>query len=205
MARKGTYAKGVAKREEILDTALDVIARTGYSSATVKELATAVGLTQMGLLYYFGTKEALFAEIVRRRDERDSAEFDHGGLPAAGGPQDLGAELAKLVKHNADVPGLVQLYNSLTAEAATPRHESHEYFTQRYQQVAVRMSVVLEQMQKDGSLRADIDPRMIIAMSSALIDGLQTQWLFDPTLDMARHVEFFWETIDLAYGTRRDQ
>ena len=73
--RRGSYAKGVAKREEILERALEVIAREGYRGASVKELADAVGLSQAGLLHYFDSKEELFTEIVRKRDEVDLAHY----------------------------------------------------------------------------------------------------------------------------------
>jgi len=39
MAQRGSYAKGIAKREEILTAALDVIARNGYRRTSVRELA----------------------------------------------------------------------------------------------------------------------------------------------------------------------
>src|SRR4051812_19943354 len=76
MTARGPYAKGKAKRAEILDVALEVIADDGYSAATVKNLADAVGLSQNGLLHYFGSKDALFAEILRRRDELAAIEVD---------------------------------------------------------------------------------------------------------------------------------
>ena len=41
MAQRGSYAKGVAKREEILERALDVIATEGYDGASVKRIAEA--------------------------------------------------------------------------------------------------------------------------------------------------------------------
>src|SRR5690606_19486752 len=69
---RGSYAKGVAKREEILTRALEVIAREGYRRASVKELAESVGLSQAGLLHYFGTKDELFVDILRKRDEVDA-------------------------------------------------------------------------------------------------------------------------------------
>ena len=68
MPRPARYAKGIAKREEILDTALEVIARSGYARASVRELADAVGLSQAGLLHYFASKEELYAAILLRRD-----------------------------------------------------------------------------------------------------------------------------------------
>ena len=41
MATRGAYAKGIVKREQILTTALEVIARNGYRHASVRELADA--------------------------------------------------------------------------------------------------------------------------------------------------------------------
>ena len=106
MARRGSYAKGVAKREEILERALEVIAREGYRGASVKELADAVGLSQAGLLHYFDSKEELFTEIVRKRDEVDMA--DYGPLVTPTPPRvDLRDGYVAVIRHNSDVPGLV--------------------------------------------------------------------------------------------------
>ena len=67
MPSRGPYAKGVAKREEILKAALEVIARHGYRNTSTRELAAAVGLSEAGLLHYFGSKEKLFEAVLRAR------------------------------------------------------------------------------------------------------------------------------------------
>lgn len=121
MPRPARYAKGLAKREEILATALEVIARTGYRQTSVRELAAAVGLSQAGLLHYFSCKEELFAEVLRKRDEVDRAR----SAPEAGTVPDL---LVKVVRHNADVPGLVQLHAQFSVEATDPAHPAHQAF-----------------------------------------------------------------------------
>ncbi|MBS1674133.1 MAG: helix-turn-helix transcriptional regulator, partial [Actinobacteria bacterium] len=72
MAKRGAYAKGVVKREEILAAALEIVGRLGYRNASVREIADAVGLSPAGLLHYFGTKEELFVEILRARDALDT-------------------------------------------------------------------------------------------------------------------------------------
>ena len=46
MARRGSYAKGVARREEILESALDVIGRKGYQNASLKEIAEVTGVSE---------------------------------------------------------------------------------------------------------------------------------------------------------------
>lgn len=189
MARRGSYAKGIAKREEILTAALDVIARDGYGRASVRELADAVGLSQAGLLHYFSSKEELFAEILRRRDEVDAATFiDDAG---SDDPTALMREYPGLVRHNADVPGLVQLYARLSADATDPEHPAHAFFADRNRRFRAFAAEGVRAAQASGSLPDDLDPQRVATMLMALADGLQTQWLMDPELDMSAHVAEF--------------
>ncbi|MFF3222514.1 helix-turn-helix domain-containing protein [Nocardia suismassiliense] len=66
----------------------------GYLATSVAELAEAVGLSQGGLLHYFGSKEELFVAVLRKRDEIDVAGL-HGPAPAA---------FVALVRRNTRVP-----------------------------------------------------------------------------------------------------
>ncbi|MGW9630077.1 TetR/AcrR family transcriptional regulator [Agromyces sp. NPDC055520] len=188
MARRGSYAKGVAKREEILTTALDVIARNGYRRTSVRELAEAVGLSQAGLLHYFSSKEELFQEILRKRDDVDSAAFD---LELA---QPIEAFFG-VIRHNSEVPGLVQLYAQLSTEAGDPAHPSHEYFVERYAAFRELFGGMLRDEQAAGRIDADIDIDRVGNLFLAAADGLQTQWMLDPSIDMAEHVAYLWQLI----------
>ena len=128
MPRPTRYAKGLAKREEILTVALEVIARSGYRHTSVKELANAVGLSQAGLLHYFASKEELFAEILGLRDAVDIEAAE------ARGESPLDA-LVSIVRHNADLPGLVQLHAQFAVESGDPGHPAHHAFVDRYTRV----------------------------------------------------------------------
>ena len=79
MAARGPYAKGLAKREEILEVALAHFAERGDHRASVREVARLAGLTQAGLLHHFSTKEELFLAILQQRDDRydDPSEKPH--------------------------------------------------------------------------------------------------------------------------------
>src|SRR6478609_2707182 len=134
MAARGLYAKGKAKRAEILDVALEVIARGGYSAATVKELADAVGLSQNGLLHYFGSKDALFAEILRRRDEVAQAEVEFESEHFA---DTLVDRVLAAVDLELTSPGMAQLALRVTGEATEPGHVAHEYLRERYANIRV--------------------------------------------------------------------
>jgi len=192
MSRRGAYAKGLAKRNEILSTALDLIARNGYRRTTVRELAEAVGLSQAGLLHHFGTKEELFTEILRRRDEEQQRSFD----PGTESTPDLADIYPRVVRQNAGVPGLVQLYNRFAAEAGEPSHPAHEYFRQRFETVQQQTAEAIRRLQDDGRLPADLDAARIAVILAALSDGLQTYWIYHPDVDMADHIAYFWSLLD---------
>jgi AcrR family transcriptional regulator len=191
MARRGSYAKGIAKREEILTAALDVIARNGYRRTSVRELADAVGLSQAGLLHYFSSKEELFQEILRKRDEVDATAFQ--GLretPLEG--------FFAVIRHNSEVPGLVQLYAQVSTEAGDPEHPAHEFFVQRYEQFRAMFSQLMRDEQAAGRIDTDLDPERLANLFLAAADGLQTQWMLDPSIDMADHVAYLWQLVTRA-------
>lgn len=174
MARRGSYAKGVARREEILESALDVIGRKGYQNASLKQIAEVVGVTPAALLHYFGSKEELFTEVLRTRDAHDGLE-----------PTELGADEARtafldVIRHNTEVPGIVALFSRLSVDAADPEHPAHQYFLDRSERL--RESIA------DGfgadARRSALDPDALARVIQAASDGLQLQWMIDPTVDM---------------------
>ena len=46
MADRGSYAKGRAKRDEIVEVALDLFGQKGYDRTSVREIARLTGLSQ---------------------------------------------------------------------------------------------------------------------------------------------------------------
>lgn len=182
MARRGAYAKGVAKREEILEAALAVVARLGYGKASVRQIADAAGLSPAGLLHYFGTKEELFVAILAARDERDMSEHAEKGF--------IDAFLA-VIRHNAEVPGLVQLYSRLAADASDPDHPAHTFFRDRTSRLELLARSEIIAAQERGELRSDLDADWIMRTLHALADGLQSAWMLDPTIDMASDLQQF--------------
>ena len=62
-----------ARRAELLDRTVDYVCRHGLAELSLRPLAKAVGSSPRVLLYYFGSKEALVVEIVRRGRERQRA------------------------------------------------------------------------------------------------------------------------------------
>ncbi|KQR48961.1 TetR family transcriptional regulator [Microbacterium sp. Leaf161] len=175
MARRGSYAKGVARREEILESALDVIGRKGYQNASLKQIAELVGVTPAALLHYFGSKEELFTEVLRKRDEHD------GMMPQTLNPADSKSAFIDVIRHNTEVPGVVELFSRLSVDAVDPAHPAHQYFLERSERL--RESIT-DSFVHDAAHRATLDPDTMARVIQAVADGLQLQWMIDRSVDM---------------------
>jgi len=195
VAQRGSYAKGVAKREEILERALAVIAREGYRGASVKEIADAVGLSQAGLLHYFDSKEELFTEILRKRDEVDMVHYAPLSPEEKEERADLRHGYLDVIRHNRDVPGLVQLFSRLSVDAADPQHPAHKYFIERNDTLRAVFAHALAQRQSAGELTARVDPETLARIFQAVADGMQIQWMLDPDVDMAATVDALFDAL----------
>ncbi|MFT4284023.1 MAG: helix-turn-helix domain-containing protein [Protaetiibacter sp.] len=180
------YAKGRARRDAIIRTASEHFAERGFLSATVLEIAAACGISRAGLLHHFPDKEALLEAVLEARDDEDRARF----APYTRGAGAIGVlrGMVDLADHNRLVPGLIELFVRLSAEAAAPDHPAHDYFVERYDRIRSGTARALRGAIRAGQLRADVDADDAALRLTALMDGLQAQWLFDRSIDMAAEV-----------------
>jgi AcrR family transcriptional regulator len=183
----GSYAKGVVKREEILAAALEVVAKNGCRKATSREIAERVGLTQPGLMHYFGSREELYREVLRARDTRDFTEYY--------APNPRFESFLAVIRHNTEVPGLVQLYAEFAAEASITGHPAHEFFVQRYTWMRGLLVAAIQRAQHEGEMGPDLDAAEAADLIVATSDGLQVEWLHDATVDMIGRLARVWELL----------
>ena len=175
------------RREEILEAALDVFSRQGYRGTSLRDIAKQVGVSLPGLMHYFESKEHLLTAILQKRDRVDADAH-----PADG---DFLDGLVAIMRHNRDVPGLVQLYTTLAAAAEDPSHPAHSFFIERFASVRLALATVVRDRQAAGATRADLDPEHVARVLIAVADGIQIQWALDRSVDMAGDIERLWDAI----------
>jgi AcrR family transcriptional regulator len=182
------YAKGRARREDILEAANQAFAARGYRGASLAEIAETVGLSQPGLLHHFPSKNELLWEVLRLRHERDLDRVRRVTAEKAS----YAEALIELARQNAGSPGLVRLFTVLAAEAVDPDHPAHAQFRERYRELRERVGSQLAVEQEDGRLTPGLDPELVATQLLAMFDGLQLQWLLDPErVDMVAAFEDF--------------
>ncbi|MFJ4999547.1 TetR/AcrR family transcriptional regulator [Microbacterium sp. NPDC088619] len=175
--QRGAYAKGIARRQEILDRAIEVFAARGADRTSLRSIASAVGVTHAALSHYFGSLEELLVAVYQ---ESNAPERQHPDtLPVDATPVEHMIESARA---NREVPGLVQLYSTLVSAALEEGHPAaREFATTRFARLRAEMADVVRRQQDNGRMRDDVDADAVAALVVAASDGLQTQWLLDDT------------------------
>jgi len=178
------YRKGVERRQQILDRAIELFAEHGVDGASMRSVGEAIGVSHAALRHYFASRDELLVEVYRAHEQQT------GGVPEEDG---VGAveDIARSADRNRQVPGLVQLYSTLTADALQEhRAAPREFVTARFRRVREDLVRRIQESQRAGRTAADVDATDAASLIIAASDGLQVQWLLDPeTVDVRRSLE----------------
>lgn len=189
--RRGPYAGTSERRRAILESAFEVFSRVGYRSGSMRDVAQRIGISHTTLLHHFSSKSDLLAGVLELRDE---------STPPAPGQPGIGLlrQLVEVVRRNQETPGLTELYCILSAEATDAEHPAHAYFRGRYVRILNQLREGLEDMAARGELREGVDPALEAQRITALMDGLQVQWLLDrDSMDMAEQVRDYLQRLSV--------
>jgi AcrR family transcriptional regulator len=150
------------RREQILDGAQRAFARYGFEGATVARLEDETGLSRGAIFNYFESKDDLFLQLCRRDSKRISELFVEGGVAA-------------VLKAILDVdPAWYSVYLELTRRVRTD-----ERFRNRLEEQAQDIRPVnrarIEQAQREGEFRSDLEPREIGAFLNLVLSGVAVQ------------------------------
>ncbi len=201
---RGPYAKSAGRRDDILRAAKAAIAENGYAKASLRDIAERVGLTHAGLQYYFPTKEAILTALL---DERDADAEQRGREQDAPSSDGTVATLADIVRAtitaHLNTPELTGLWAELTIAARSQDHPGHDHFVDRFDHGRALLTERLGSPTKGGALPGGLSAAEAAVLVVAVIEGLQTQWLLDPSLDIITPLTKFIQLIEGAPEHRR--
>jgi AcrR family transcriptional regulator len=181
---RGTYPKGIARRQEILDRAIEVFAERGAAGTSLRSIAQAIGVSHAALTHYFTSREQLLVEVYREAETRTNASEAQSVKLSPVASMSVSAE------RNRSVPGLIQLYSTLVATALEDGHpEATAFATERFARLRAGFAADIRELQEVGRVRSDLDPEAAAALVIAASDGLQIQWLLDPSAKQADALE----------------
>lgn len=175
--RTETTPADVDTRGRILRAASHVFARHGFNGATMDDVAAEAGLTKGAIYWHFASKSELFLALLEEGMGRQYAQLP-ALVDSMTGMDRLAAILAEsfvACKEQQDWPRLL-LEFSVSARDTAVRERVREL----YRLGDEIGSEATRKAQAEGRMAADVDPRAISLLISALLRGLLMTWVIDP-------------------------
>lgn len=156
-------------RKRILEAAEEEFARKGFDGARMRDVAQVAGVNHALLHHYFGDKESLFRAVVENAFSEVPTQAleemrKHGDLEAL-----IPAYVGMLVQFHQSRPSLARLLHLAAMDPSSPVQAAIGEIT-RYIGAPVQEAIAkaLEQGQKDGRVRADLDARRMVSLIMGL-------------------------------------
>jgi AcrR family transcriptional regulator len=158
--------KGDKRREQILQTAVDLFSQRGFKGTTTKEIARAAGVSEAMVFRHFATKDELYGAILDNKNCSDGVhrfpwEANEKLSRAIEQRDDFAVfyniALDALDKHQADVGFMRLLFYSALEEHMLAERFFHDFIEKVYEFIGSYIS----QRQKDGAFR-EMNPRIAV-------------------------------------------
>jgi AcrR family transcriptional regulator len=170
------------KAQRIVDAMRDSVARRGAAASTFEQVAREAGVSRGLLHYYFGTKERLLVEVVRRDSEIRVAVLDERLAKAETVDDVLNVLLASLTDMIENEPAFfLLLYELFSASRRNP--DIRLELGQLFERTRSHVAEVLRAKEREGVLSLRHDADAIVSYLFAVADGFALQALSDPERD----------------------
>ena len=172
------------KAQRIVDAMRDSVAKRGAAGSTFEHVAREAGVSRGLLHYYFGTKERLLVEVVRRDTELRVERLDERLAPAKTIDDVIDALVASLTDMIENEAGFfLLLYELFSAGRRNP--DIQREVGQLFEKTRSHVADVLRSKEEEGVLSLRFPAEDVVSYLFALGDGFALQALSDPSRDSA--------------------
>lgn len=173
--RKPTFIEQ-ARRAQLVDATIDLVARHGYAGTSLARIAEAARISKATVLYHFPSKDAVVRAAYESVIEGLTAQVGAAVAPHTGAAA-FEAYIRSLVGHLHERPERARLI----AEAIGGDAEVTDTPGARARWQAV--ADLVEAAKQAGDYRADVDPRVTAIAVNGAIDAIVAERMADPTFD----------------------
>jgi AcrR family transcriptional regulator len=176
------------KAARIVDAMRTSVAQRGVAGSTFDHVAREAGVSRGLLHYYFGTKEQLLAEVVRRDSDLRMGALEER-LAGARSADDFVALLrSSLEGMLAEDPEFVTLVFELFT-LSRRNDEIAAAFAELLRRTRDHVAALLDAKQREGVVHLHADAEAVADVLFAMGDGLAIRMLAEPERDWAATVD----------------
>ncbi|MER5430010.1 TetR/AcrR family transcriptional regulator [Streptomyces sp. NPDC002588] len=182
-----------ARREEILEAALEVLADRGFKGTSIDAVAERAGLTRQGVLHYFPSKKRLLLEVLNLRNQVNRENLADRRLG-----EDWAGDFAETVAFEQHHPSFARVHSVVLAEAVTGQEPARGYVRERCRTLQDHLTEHIVQRYGDR-VPSGLEARTAATALFAFIEGIHQLWLVDQDGD-ERYPEVVREVLSVLLG-----
>lgn len=162
------------RKKEILDSALDCFAEKGFQIATIDDIVKHSGISKGAIYNYFKSKEEIYLELMREQTEMSNARLIEKlrELKTAREKLNYLFEIyIALDPYEEDRRKIIIVHLEFTLYSSRSE-EINKILKERGRKFFIQLiTEIMEEGQRQGEFRKDIEPEVIANMFWSLIDG----------------------------------
>jgi AcrR family transcriptional regulator len=167
----------IASTRRLLDSALHLFVSKGYRYTNLEQIAGAAKLSKGAVFFYFGSKEAVLLELLKR--VRAIVVDDALETAAKAGPQ-ASDQIVAFLHHQANL-GVTHRDEVLLLILMSLEFGGHKGAVSReigkiYRRLYAFVEKIIRQGRASGELRDDLSPRELASIIMANHDGTFLEW-----------------------------
>jgi TetR/AcrR family transcriptional regulator len=153
---------GEDRRRQLLDIAIDLFSKRGFSGTTTREIAAAAGVTEAIIFRHFATKQDLYAAILDHATESTGMDVWLTQVQEHIDREDDAGLFRSIVTRIIEIHRTEPRFERLMLHASLEGHELAVMHRNKIMEsIGVKVREYIERRQRAGTLR-DCDPRAII-------------------------------------------
>ena len=176
---RGAYKKSEISRKQVLEAAVQALAKRGYARTSVGDIAAAAGMSKGAVHYHFESKDDLIARVLERcaavARERVRRTWDGGGSAS----ERIRRALAEMRAMRRDGSPEFRVLADLAMQGI---HDAHlrQAFASLFEVNRSEVVAYLSKSLDDLGVVTKVPVAVILRLVLATLDGLALHDFFDP-------------------------
>lgn len=171
------------KAARIVEAMRASVAARGIAGSTFDQVARAAGVSRGLLHYYFGSKEQLLVEVVRRECDVRNELLEHAIADADSGEQVLDVLVRSFEDFLGDGPAMPVMFHEMLT-LAQRNDEIATALAELGRRTRRHLAEALAAKRAAGVLELRDDPEAVAAFLFVLSDGIMVRRLSEPEFDI---------------------
>jgi AcrR family transcriptional regulator len=189
--RPATFTQA-ARRAQIVECAIDVIAEVGWAQTSIRKVAERVGVAMSAVLYHFGTKDNLVEAIIEEMYRAALSVVAPAVAAESSAPEKLNAHIRATMSyydtHRVHLAALSQLASTYQPSDGRSFSELGLSAVPAEELAALDATPILRAGQADGEF-GDFPVESVAMALSGACNALVLRLLQDPSFDPGRYGE----------------